>query len=363
MLEATEEVKVGSFDAQEPTPSLVLYGLSKFSGEAEVATALRSYAPVKDVRLLRDAHGKSRAVAFVTFYNVQAATHTLTVAAESLTIDDSQPVTLAYAKPNAVLNLVTEANRVRWQPPRRRASSSPGEEDEAGPPPPLLPTKRREWPPPFDEDGAAYTFDAASSYFYEPTSGFYYDPKAKLYYNAHSREYYRHSAPEGFRKVLLDVERQLGGGGDDKKAPVLEEQPMAPEVSNERTAAITTTTSTTKPIAFPVTKTAANVNNNNTKPSSFLPTTTTTTPAPAFALSHVLAVGTDYDQLHRLRLADGPLVRQCAKTGKWLCLVSRRQFPSEAALRKHVARSQLYKDALERAATSNTIALASSAAA
>lgn len=79
--------------------------------------------------------------------------------------------------------------------------------------------------------------------------------------------------------------------------------------------------------------------------------------APAFAASHVIALGSDYDQLHRLVVDNKPVVRQCPKSGKWMCLVSRRQFNTEDQLKKHVAKSQLYKEALEKAANESRLVL------
>jgi hypothetical protein len=37
------------------------------------------------------------------------------------------------------------------------------------------------WPPPFEDDGAAWVFDPASSYFGHAATGYFYEPKAKWY--------------------------------------------------------------------------------------------------------------------------------------------------------------------------------------
>lgn len=65
----------GRYDSREPSVTLVLYGLSKYSGEGEIAAAMRAYAPVKDVRLMRDDIGQTRGVGFVTFFSLEASTH------------------------------------------------------------------------------------------------------------------------------------------------------------------------------------------------------------------------------------------------------------------------------------------------
>ena len=79
--------------------------------------------------------------------------------------------------------------------------------------------------------------------------------------------------------------------------------------------------------------------------------------APATALSHLLAVGLDYDQLARVRLDGKPVVYH-TDAGKIACLVSKRQFADEGQLRKHVAKSKLYREAFERAANEGRVSLA-----
>ena len=70
-------VREGMYDCAEPTPTLVLYGLSQYSGEAEVAASMRQYAPVRRVELVRDRAGQTRGVAFVHFAGVEPAQHVL----------------------------------------------------------------------------------------------------------------------------------------------------------------------------------------------------------------------------------------------------------------------------------------------
>lgn len=159
----------GRFDSDEPTPCLVVYGLSKYSGEHELEDALRPYAALKDVKLLRDAAGQTRGVGFVTFFNTEAATHTLRTARLKV---DGKPVSLAYTKGAALARVLASA---ACPPPeqQRRSPSSGEEKDERK-------ERSNEWPPPFQADGAAYAFDPGSGYFYEPLSGFYYDVSSKV---------------------------------------------------------------------------------------------------------------------------------------------------------------------------------------
>ena len=79
--------------------------------------------------------------------------------------------------------------------------------------------------------------------------------------------------------------------------------------------------------------------------------------APAVATSHLLAVGFDGDQLDRILYGGAPLVKTRAD-GKLVCRVSARMFPDRAALRKHVAKSKLYRAAYEKACREGRISLA-----
>jgi len=373
-----EAVPVGLFDSKEPTATLVLYQLSKFSGEAEVATAVRAYAPAKEVRLLRDGHGKARGVAFVTFFNVDAAAHTLATASKNLTIDGER-VVLAYSNGVAILPPSSRAAASRPPPPKqqqrhhqrpspdvikrhsrstlrrggRPPSESSGEEDHYRPSTSTSANpKRREWPPPFDKDGASYTFDASSGYFYEPSSGFYYDPKLKVYYNAHTRAYYHHtpSTTPPFTKFENEQQRGQDHTPNDATATTTTTSQKEDDVKTkpaEIISSIKRDGPTKQDLAGPITFGLSA----RQQPQATAAQPAAKKIAPAFALSHVLAVGTDYAQLHRLKLDDLPVVRQCQRTGKWMCLISKRQFPTESQLQKHVAKSALYRDALEKAAS------------
>ena len=71
----------------------------------------------------------------------------------------------------------------------------------------------------------------------------------------------------------------------------------------------------------------------------------------------LLAVGFDGDQLDRILYGGAPLVKTRAD-GKLVCRVSARMFPDRAALRKHVAKSKLYRAAYEKACREGRISLA-----
>jgi len=66
----------GRYDAAAPTATLVLYNLSKYSGEPEISEVMRAYAPVRDVKLLRDDIGQTIRVGFAQFHSVEAKVDT-----------------------------------------------------------------------------------------------------------------------------------------------------------------------------------------------------------------------------------------------------------------------------------------------
>ncbi|KAJ8611739.1 hypothetical protein CTAYLR_009512 [Chrysophaeum taylorii] len=345
--DAPDQDQLGKYDTDEQTPCLVVYGLSRYTGEAELANAMRAYAPVKDVKLLRDVSGQTRGVGFVTFFNVQAAAHTLQTASGRASVD-GQPVKLAYTKGAALAQVIARAALERIPPrPRpnpaaaaaaaasrpvefdRRRSPSSGEESEGR----RRRRRNKEWPPPFEANTAAYAFDPTSRYFYEPVSGFYYDPKTKVYYNAHTKDYYhyaQHASPP-FTKFEAPQQPPPDNNNNNNNTRS-NSKPAAKKRSKKHESS-----ARKGPVAFGLAPAAPQ----NEPPKKV---------APAFAASRLLLMGHDYDQLHRLVVDNKPVIRHCPTTGKWMCLVSRRQFNSESLLKKHVAKSALYRDALEKAA-------------
>jgi hypothetical protein len=73
------------------------------------------------------------------------------------------------------------------------------------------------------------------------------------------------------------------------------------------------------------------------------------------ALPDLLALGTNYDTCQQLTWGGKPIV--LSAKGKWACVVSRRQFGTEEAVRSHIQLSQLYKDCLQKAIEKGQIQL------
>lgn len=74
------------------------------------------------------------------------------------------------------------------------------------------------WPASFEDGGAAYVLDTASTYFYEASSNAYYDPKSKLYFIGNS--WFRH-VPDGqppFEPAVANTGSAAATAGDSAAA-------------------------------------------------------------------------------------------------------------------------------------------------
>ena len=77
----------------------------------------------------------------------------------------------------------------------------------------------REWPPNFDEDGAAFVFDQRSGMFYESRSDFFYDPKSKLYYGNKKGAYFRYDAKQ--TPPFVEAHRTAAATTKDSEIPAM----------------------------------------------------------------------------------------------------------------------------------------------
>lgn len=216
---------------------------------------------------------------------------------------------------------------------------------------------------------AAYAFDAKSGYFFEPSSAFYYDPKNKFYYNAHKQEYYHHTplTEPPFTKFEYHPNgAPAADAASGAAAAAAPEAAAAAEKSAPEPAAPAPAAGELKPTAGPIVfglpkkankGTAAPAAAKKAAPAAAEAAAQPKPAQPKVALSHILAVGTDPAQIGRLRVNERAVTQQDPKTGKWLCFISRRQFADEAALHKHIAKSDLYKTALEKAANEGKVSI------
>eukprot|EP00617_Octactis_speculum_P026462 CAMPEP_0185762410 /NCGR_PEP_ID=MMETSP1174-20130828/21377_1 /TAXON_ID=35687 /ORGANISM="Dictyocha speculum, Strain CCMP1381" /LENGTH=647 /DNA_ID=CAMNT_0028444075 /DNA_START=60 /DNA_END=2002 /DNA_ORIENTATION=+ len=451
-----------------PSPLLVVKSLDPNSTDLSIADAFRSYAQVKEVRMIRERH--ARPFAYVEFYSVEYAVHVMNTA-KSLKIDDSV-VRLAFARITMMprTGFAIEAlQSAKWSVGGGGGSSDYYANNNYSATPPVsnkkpkAQKKIRPWPPSFDEDGLAWQFDPHSQFFFEPTTAFYYEPKSKAYFNTKDQKYYHHNPGHDPPYVPYPPTTTGGTGASNQMMAAAPAAPAAymaggapaapasaiparqatstdnsatsyPPSGTPQTANLLTVASGKPPVSFGLKGVVGTTNNNSAAAgskqsgkanaahqsitakknlkditkwgdrqremtsadsdgkiahqlqqqhrgggggggggggaaSSLKKTalaTTTTTGGGGGGLettgisttsdnSNLLSMGTTYACLERLRMDGKPLVKH--SNGKWVCLVSRRGFPNEEALEKHVHLSDLYKSEFQKALGSGRISL------
>ncbi|VEU41369.1 unnamed protein product [Pseudo-nitzschia multistriata] len=222
--------------------------------------------------------------------------------------------------------------------------------------------KEREWPPSFQKDGSAFTFDTRSAMFYEPLSDFFYDPKSKLYYGNKKSAYFRYDVAEDppfvqVKKMTAEeVEEQHRGDGggfsqeklavSDRASAVVSKPKIAIKLKTKKVKSSKATANTEgsnhQPGAGTVSRAKqeqiANIGKwtekqaelKQTEPGA--DTSRTAPPAPR------QGEGTD---------TASPKVRTTAK-GEPICLLCKRKFPDLAKLRLHERASELHKKNLQK---------------
>ena len=154
----------------------------KSTTEDTIHKTLSNFAPVKEVRLVRDrVTNESRGFAFVDFYTIEQAEHCIKSAVDVRV--DGALVTLNFSKGDRRIRHVSnEFTSSSPQPPQQ-------------PPPPQQQQseldaatieayrKRKEekmyskFPLPFESAGTDYTFDPSTEQYYEPVHGFTLIPR------------------------------------------------------------------------------------------------------------------------------------------------------------------------------------------
>lgn len=409
-----------------PSPVLVVKSLDPNSTEVSIADAFRSYAQVKEVRVIRERH--ARHFAYVEFYSLEYAVHVMNTA-KNLKIDESM-VRLAYARISTMPRsgfAIEALQSAKWSVGGGSEEYGHNKTAGAASQKPKAQKKIRAWPPSFDEDGLAWQFDPHSQFFFEPTTAFYYEPKSRAYFNTKDQKYYHHvpgnDPPYVAYPSTTSTTNQTATTGAPAAymtSPAPGTAPTATNHADHQTAATSTSTenSTTnyassaaakanmsaagKPVSFGL-KGAASASKagkvsggqtimakknlkditkwgdrqremtstssdgdvgSQSRPQSSLTTVRKTVPVSSKGMesehsngaSDLLSMGTTYACLQRLRMDGKPLVKH--SNGKWVCLVSRRGFPSEEALEKHVHLSDLYKGEFQRALSAGRITLA-----
>jgi len=197
-----------------------------------------------------------------------------------------------------------------------------------------------EWPPSFQKDGSAFTFDARSAMFYEPLSDFFYDPKSKLYYGNKKCAYYRHD--EQKKPPFVEVQKLTTKEIEDHQ------REDTGGVAQEKLMLRTSKLVSSKPkieIKFKTKKVK----------SSSLSSSGTDQPATVSVVSKVKQeqianIGKWKDKQAELKKDEGlskPKIRITTK-GEPICMICKRKFPNLAKLRLHERGSELHKKNLLR---------------
>ncbi|KAI5069498.1 hypothetical protein GOP47_0015799 [Adiantum capillus-veneris] len=188
-----------------PTHVLVVRGLDENVNEEILHYEFSKYAPLKDLRLVRDKFTHiSKGFAFAHFHSVEDATKALE-ASNGTTLDkNGQPLRVAYAKSTYGPGLSSSSNMQASNSLAAaaiEAATFAQQYDAVGWAP-------KEYNPDQSKDGGAteggvaetnaapqagFVWDEASGYYYDAASGFYYDGHRGLYYDGNHGVWYTYN--------------------------------------------------------------------------------------------------------------------------------------------------------------------------
>jgi len=402
--------------------------LAPETSELEVADAFRVFAPIKQVVLVQDPRpgAPKNPSALVEFYDASSAAHCVASALGlpqgGVTVNRHTPLARPLAAKPTALAVVAAWAQQRQQAQTAqqareqaqlaaqqrlhemrqvvRQAAAGGNHKSGGRPtsPPregaVLSERMRvvapEWPPSFDEDGAAWVFDPASGYFVHGATCMYYEPKAKWYCKASTPQgsytYYQH-AP-GHRPPYVprsnlgppqpqgENAAQAAGSASSAAAaaaargsrPQDEAARAAAEAAAQTAAAAKAAAKAEKKLNLAMKKNLkemAKWKDRASKEGALVGEAAAPVGVGGGGVD-LVALGSDYTSVGRLGLlpepgaaaagsAPGPL---CEGSGsRWACLVSRRCFPSEDQLAKHVRVSKLYREELLKAVQAGRVVL------
>ncbi|TVU32711.1 hypothetical protein EJB05_24459 [Eragrostis curvula] len=178
-----------------PTHVLVVRGLDENADEEMLRYEFAKYAPIKDIRLVRDKFTHvSRGFAFVHFHSVEEATKALE-ATNGITLEkNGQVLRVAYAKStHGPVSSASQSNSLAAA--AIEAASFAQQYDAIGwaPKEYTADEKQNSNLEPQKEGSAAqsgFVWDEKSGYYYDSASGFYYDGNTGLYYDSNSGVWY-----------------------------------------------------------------------------------------------------------------------------------------------------------------------------
>jgi len=213
----------------------------------------------------------------------------------------------------------------------------------------------KEWPPSFQNNGSAFTFDVRSAMFYEPLSNFFYDPKSKLYYGNKKFAYYRYDdkkeppfveVQKMTNEQVEEQQRGDSGGIAQEKVAVnnkVSTAPSKPKIAIKfKTKKVKSSVSTlaareganqqatTATVSKAKQQQIANIGKWNEKQAELKQSVPNSAPNTSNAVSE------------KGSQVPNPKIRTTAK-GEPICLLCKRKFPNLAKLRLHKKGSELHK--------------------
>ncbi|XP_024357474.1 SUPPRESSOR OF ABI3-5 isoform X4 [Physcomitrium patens] len=183
-----------------PTHVLVVRGLDETVDEESLHCEFSKYAPIKDLRLVRDKFTNiSRGFAFIYFYSVEDAAKALDSTNGVALNKNGQVLRVAFARSIGPASAVS-AQGSAAAAAAIEAATFAQQYDVMGWPPKeykLCESMDMRVQQGADAEGgsggapqSSFVWDEASGYYYDASSGFYYDGNRGLYYNGNSGVWY-----------------------------------------------------------------------------------------------------------------------------------------------------------------------------
>lgn len=395
---------------------LVVRDLDPTTTEATLHPVMAAYGALQRLEIIRDTVTlQSKCFAFVDYVVQTDAARCLQNVNESggLWVDGKQ-VAVSFAKDTKAMAPTPKRANSGMSSVAAQALAAASWGMASGPgPAPAAPQQAAPQAP--GQHGSTFVLDSSTGLYYDQSSGYFYDPKTQvyLYYNQQLQCYMKYDEVSK-SYVKYDPDKSAGeskqGPTKPKKAKKSKKKSVEQDMEKwfkreqERRAAVATTdtqtavapaqptgndsaggwTSEAKTAPIEVTGgwTETAVSNATealaaeraaeraraeakssleTEAEEFAASVGATGAAsagPSEAMPDLLALGTNFDTCKQLTYVGKPIV-MTAK-GKWACLVSRRQFGTEEAIRSHIQLSDLYKDSLQKAINEGKVKLVQS---
>uniref|UniRef100_A0A7S3D6W1 RNA-binding protein n=2 Tax=Palpitomonas bilix TaxID=652834 RepID=A0A7S3D6W1_9EUKA len=149
-------------DSNEPIEVVIIKGMDESSTEEDVRSSLSAYAPVRDIRLVRDkSTGASRGFCFVEFHSIEGAKQALEVSKRRPVINGRE-TKMAYARENKMARGGNANGSAAIEQALAIASANNSVSESSIP--------------------AGYVYNVESGYYYHAETGYYYDSRTGYFF-------------------------------------------------------------------------------------------------------------------------------------------------------------------------------------